>query len=101
MTQVNHTQFGTGTIVSQDENNVTVDFNGTIKILIIKFARLTNLDGTPFGVIFVAPKAKTKKRNPANFDKSLPSWDDMTAEEKYQFELKREAAKRGSHSNFY
>jgi len=41
------------------------------------------------------------KRNPANFDKSLPSWNDMTAEEKYQFELEREADKRGSHSNFY
>lgn len=42
-----------------------------------------------------------KKTNPANFDKTLPSWNDMTAEEKYQFELEREAAKRGSHSSFY
>ena len=40
------------------------------------------------------------KRNPANFDKSLPSWNDMTAEQKYQFELEREADKRGSHSTF-
>ena len=65
--KVTHTNFGTGTILSQDENNVTVDFNGTVKTLIIKFAKLTNEDGSEFGVTFVAPSKKIKKQNRANF----------------------------------
>lgn len=53
--KVIHAKFGTGTIISQDANNVTVDFNGVAKILLIKFANLTNEDGTPFGNIYTAP----------------------------------------------
>lgn len=60
--KVTHAQFGTGTVISQDANNVTVDFNGTTKTLIIKFARLMNEDGTAFGSQFVSEK-KTKKTN--------------------------------------
>ena len=40
------------------------------------------------------------KQNRANFDTSLPSWHNMSAEDKYKFELEREADKRGSHSTF-
>lgn len=65
--KVIHTNFGTGTILNQDANNVTVDFNGTVKTLIIKFAKLTNEDGSEFGVTFVAPTKKAKKQNRANF----------------------------------
>jgi hypothetical protein len=99
-TQVKHTQFGIGTILSQDENNVTVDFNGNVKTLIIRFARLENMDGTSFGVMASVEKPKSKKRNPANFDKSLPSWKGMTSEDKYKFQLERESDMRNSKSNF-
>ena len=57
--KVTHAKFGQGTIINQDANNVTVDFNGVQKTLIIKFANLTNEDGSAFGVAFVAP-AKNK-----------------------------------------
>lgn len=60
---------GTGTVISQDEQNVTVDFNGIVKTLIIRFAHLTNEDGTPFGEQFVPKKSRSKKLNPVNFGK--------------------------------
>lgn len=68
MTQtVTHNNLGTGTVISMDEKNVTVDFNGTVKTLIIKFANLKNADGTTFGEQFVAKAKKVKKVNKANF----------------------------------
>lgn len=67
MNTVTHSKFGTGTIISQDSNNVTVDFSGTIKTLIIKFANLKNEDGSTFGVQFAAPAKSAKKVNKANF----------------------------------
>lgn len=60
---VTHSQFGTGQIISQDENNVTIDFNGTAKTMVIKYAKLTYEDGTPFGVQAVATEKKKKKSN--------------------------------------
>lgn len=59
--KVNHPIFGIGKTVSQDENNVTVDFSGTIKTLVIKFSKLTNEDGTPFGAQAVVTEKKKKK----------------------------------------
>lgn len=53
--------FGTGTVISQDGGNITIDFNGTIKTLIVKFARLTNEDGTEFGEQFTAKAPKKSK----------------------------------------
>lgn len=53
--KVIHNTHGTGDVISQDENNVTVNFNGLVKTLVIKFARLMNEDGTPFGTHYVAP----------------------------------------------
>jgi hypothetical protein len=61
MTTVNHPTFGKGQIVNQDDNNVTVDFNGNIKTLVIKFSKLTNEDGSPFGVQAIATNKKKKK----------------------------------------
>ena len=61
MTTVNHLTFGKGQIVNQDSANVTVDFAGVIKTLVIKFSKLTNEDGTPFGVQAVAQDKKKKK----------------------------------------
>ncbi len=40
------------------------------------------------------------KQNPANFKTFGKSWNEMSSVEKYQFELEREADKRGSHSTF-
>lgn len=64
---VNHPRFGQGSVVSQDDNNVTVDFNGKVVTLVIKFSKLTNVDGTEYGVQHIAKVAKVKKLNKANF----------------------------------
>lgn len=85
--KVSHKQFGTGTVISQDANNVTVDFNGTVKTLITKFSRLTNEDGSEFGITFVAPVKKTKKLNPANFG-AKSNYDNWTSDQKYAFDQK-------------
>ena len=42
--------FGIGTVISQDNTSVKVDFNGDVKNLALKFANLTNEDGTGFFV---------------------------------------------------
>lgn len=47
-TTVNHPRFGQGTVIAQDANNVTVDFNSNVKMLVIAFCNLTNEDGTAF-----------------------------------------------------
>lgn len=99
---VNHSQFGKGTVISQDANNVTVSFNGVEKTLVTKYARLTNEDGTPFGVQAVALVKKAKKLNKANFmseEEFMKS--DVAKMTKDQWEAHREAAKRASHSSFY
>lgn len=76
--KVLHTQFGTGTVTAQDENNVTVDFNGTSKTFVTKFAKLLNEDGSPFGIQFTQ-KNKTKK---TNSEKRLAFERTLTAEQK-------------------
>lgn len=67
MATVTHNTFGTGTVISMNEKNVTVDFNGEVKTLIIAFARLKNEDGSAFGITFIAKPKKVKKLNKANF----------------------------------
>jgi hypothetical protein len=74
MIQVTHPTLGTGTIINQDENNVTVDFNGTVKTLVIKYAKLTNEDGTAFGVQAVAKEKKARKVNKANGRITAEEW---------------------------
>lgn len=61
--KVNHPTFGIGQIVNQDENNVTVDFSGTIKVLVIKFSKLTNEDGSTFGAQITSVEKKKRKTN--------------------------------------
>ena len=65
--QVSHIKFGIGNIISEDGTNITINFNGIEKTLIIKFANLTNIDGYAYGVQFIAPVKKSKKLNKANF----------------------------------
>lgn len=63
--KLTHHTFGTGTVVSQDGDNITIDFNGVVKTIIIKYANLINEDGTLFGasaLIPVAKKSKSQKR---------------------------------------
>ena len=64
---VNHPTLGIGIVVNSDENNVTVDFSGVQKTLVIAFCKLTTEDGLPFGKAFVAAEKKAKKVNRANF----------------------------------
>lgn len=102
MKTVNHNQFGRGIIISEDENNVIVDFNGLVKKFIIKFAKLTNEDGSPFGVAFVPKIKKEKKLNKANFmshEEYMKS--DIAKMSKDEFEAHREGKKRQSHSTFF
>jgi len=65
--KVTHNTFGTGTVISSENGNVTIDFNGTVKTMVIAYARLLNEDGTPYGVAFVAKEKTAKKLNKANF----------------------------------
>jgi hypothetical protein len=113
MTQVTHIKFGTGTIVSQDENNVTVDFNGSVKTFVIKYANLINVDGSVFGdmAIIVKKSKKSGSVKRMNYEATLTetqkkalrfenadgstNWD---AKNKWIEE--REAIKRGSHSSY-
>lgn len=73
MTTVTHSIFGKGQVISRDENNVTVDFNGVVKTLVIKFSKLMNEDGTMFGDQTVAPKLKktTASQKRVAFEKTL------------------------------
>jgi hypothetical protein len=102
MTTVKHPQFGTGTVVSQDSKNVTVNFGGLVKTLIIRFSKLTHEDGTAFGEQAVAPVKKAKKLNRANFMTDEERRNSAIAKmSKDEWEARREAAKRSSHSTFY
>ena len=57
--QVTSKTFGTGTVISQDATSIKVDFNGEVKNLALKFANLTNEDGTPF---YNEPKKSVKAK---------------------------------------
>lgn len=81
--KVSHVQFGTGTVTAQDDNNVTVDFNGILKTFVTKFAKLLNEDGSPFGIQFVQ-KEKTKK---TNSEKRLAFERTLTVEQKMELEF--------------
>lgn len=83
--------FGEGEVVSQTTDNVTVNFNGAIKVLVIKFAKLTNEDGTPFGVHF-EPSTKVKR---TKFEKRLAA-ERVAAKLTPEQRLKRDA----THSKF-
>jgi hypothetical protein len=67
MTQLTHSKFGQGSVISESNGNITIDFNGDVKTLIVKFAGLKNEDGSDYGVAFVAPAKSSKKLNKANF----------------------------------
>ena len=54
--------FGQGTVISQDAKTVKVDFNGEVKNLALRFANLTNEDGSPF---YVEPKKVSKPKKAA------------------------------------
>jgi hypothetical protein len=59
MKTVTHKLFGKGTVISIDSKNVQVDFNGDVKILMLKFANLSNEDGSVF---YVEPKKISKPK---------------------------------------
>jgi hypothetical protein len=54
--------FGTGTVISQDATTVKVDFNGEVKNLMLRFANLTNEDGTSY---YVEAKKVSKPKKAA------------------------------------
>ena len=55
--KVNHNKFGQGMVISEDANNITIDFNGEVKVLIKRFARLTDENGAP---LFEEPAKEVK-----------------------------------------
>lgn len=99
MTTLTHRTFGTGTVISEENGNITIDFNGTVKTMITAFAKLTNEDGSPYGVAFVAKSKSAKKLNKANFmseeEKANNKYSKMSKDD---FNDMREAAKWGSKS---
>jgi hypothetical protein len=75
---VNHPSFGKGQVISQDEKNITIDFNGDIKTMVTRYAKLTNEDGTPFGEQAIA----TPKKNTSNKNKMYKFEQTLTEEQK-------------------
>jgi hypothetical protein len=100
MTQVNHPTFGTGTVLTQDDKTVTVNFNSNIKVLAAAFSKLTNLDGSKYGEQYVAKENKPKKLNKSNFSKDLDMSrvNEMTSFEKmHKSSLEAETGRKGSY----
>jgi hypothetical protein len=63
MTIVKNFQFGLGKVISEENGKATINFNGSIKTLIVKFAHLTNEDGSEF-IGSTEFKAVAAKANP-------------------------------------
>lgn len=73
--KVNHANFGQGTVISEENGKITVEFKEFTKVLLVAYANLTNEDGTPY---YVAPVKEAKKQYKAV--KSVNR--QLTAEEK-------------------
>ncbi|HRQ17685.1 MAG TPA: hypothetical protein PL085_11455 [Agriterribacter sp.] len=115
MKKVNHKQFGSGTVISQDEKTITIDFCGSIKTLIKKYAKLTNEDGTELGPHAVPAEKKAKKTNAEKrmaWERTLTEdqkrglrFENPDGSKNYEayndFLERRENAKRESHSSFF
>lgn len=89
--KVSHAKFGNGNVISDNGVNVTVDFNGDIKVLVIAFCKLSKEDGTSYGITFVAKEDKKTKRN-----KSMLSTCEALNMSKDDFEAMRERDKWAS-----
>lgn len=74
--KLNHKTFGQGTVISEDNGKITIEFNEFTKVLLVAFANLTNEDGTPY---YVAPVVE-KKQYKAVKSVNRP----LTAEEKIE-----------------
>lgn len=101
MTTVISKLFGRGTVIIEENGNITVDFNGTVKTLVVAFARLTNEDGSAYGQVFVAPEKKKisdKKRSEKLQITSKGGLDSMFAsvEDRENWKEKREKIKRNT-----
>lgn len=94
--------FGQGTVICEDTGgNITVNFNGTVKTLVVAFAKLTNEDGSAYGQVFIAPEKKqisNKKRSVKLQITSRGSLDSMfaTVEERENWKEKREQIRRNT-----
>ena len=85
MKTLTHPQFGIGTLVSNDEKTVTVNFNGTEKKLFIKFASLKN----EYGYDWKPTKIKKEKAVKVQFT-------GITDEQEFGGQIWFEAAKEQS-----
>lgn len=56
--KLNHNNFGQGTVISEENGKITIEFNEFTKVLLVAFANLTNEDGTPY---YVAPVVEKKQ----------------------------------------
>lgn len=88
MKTLNHSQFGIGTLVSNDQKTVTVNFNGIEKKLFIKFASLKNEDGSDW------KPTKIKKEKAVKIPK-VP-FTGITDEQEFGGQIWFEAAKEQS-----
>ena len=101
MTTVNHNTFGIGQVISEENGNVTVDFNGSVKTLVTKYARLTNEDGTAYGVQAVAKETKKISKRKVSEKLAITAHSNgMTWQEREELEAWIEKQKRSSHSTF-
>lgn len=72
--KLNHQTFGQGTVISEENGKITVEFKDCTKVLLVAFANLTNEDGTPY---YVAPVVEKKQYKAVKSVKKQ-----LTAEEK-------------------
>jgi hypothetical protein len=96
-----HSQFGQGTLISQTDTTVTVDFNGVQKVMMTQFARLTNEDGSAFGTLFVAPAKKVKSQRKISEQFAITSggsFNDMFISTKEREDWKEAQAKKAFNS---
>ena len=101
MSTVNHNIFGIGQVISEENGNVTVDFNGTVKTLVTKYARLTNEDGTAYGVQpFVKEAKKVNQRKVSEKLAITAHSNGLTWQERNDLAAWEEKQKRSSHSTF-
>lgn len=95
MTTVNHKLFGQGQMIDLNEKVATVDFNGEVKKLDIRFANLTDEQGN--AITYIKPKkAASKKLSKVDYSKLtdaevMKMHDDLMNE---MYEAKTEARNR-------
>ena len=94
MTTLKSEKYGIGTLISEENGKVSIQFESGVKSLIVKFAKLINEDGTSFegttGEVVIEPKKENKfKSNGKTSEQKHAEKMSISAHSEYdRFELK-------------